>query len=116
MVHFHVRVEFKREAIYKTARLILADAICFFVTLLKCIIMTTHEFIEINPKIMMGKPIIKGARITVEQILESLSESNSIDEVLQAHPHLTKDHVHAALSFAAKSIRGDEIILYRNNF
>jgi len=45
----------------------------------------------------------------VEQILESLSESNSIDEVLQAHPHLTKDQVHAALSFAAQSIRGDEI-------
>jgi hypothetical protein len=48
-------------------------------------------------------------RITVEQMLESLSESNSIDEVLQAHPHLTKNQVHAALSFAAQSIRGDEI-------
>jgi uncharacterized protein (DUF433 family) len=71
--------------------------------------MTRYQDIEINPKIMMGKPIIKGTRITVEQILESLSESNSIDEVLQAHPHLTKDQVHAALSFAAQSIRGDEI-------
>jgi uncharacterized protein (DUF433 family) len=69
----------------------------------------TSQHIEINPKIMMGKPIIRGTRITVEQILESLSESNSIDEVLQAHPHLTKDQVHAALSFAAQSIRGDEI-------
>jgi len=58
---------------------------------------------------MMGKPVIKGTRITVEQILENLSESNSIDDVLLAHPHLTKDQVHAALSFAAQSIRGDEI-------
>jgi uncharacterized protein (DUF433 family) len=70
--------------------------------------MITSQRIEINPKVMMGKPIIRGTRITVEQILESLSESNSIDEVLQAHPHLTKDQVHAALSFAAQSIRGDE--------
>ena len=71
--------------------------------------MSAYKYIEINPKIMMGKPIIKGTRITVEQILENLSESNSIDEVLQAHPHLTKEQVHAALSFAAQSIRGDEI-------
>jgi uncharacterized protein (DUF433 family) len=73
--------------------------------------MVTHQFIEINPKIMLGKPVIKGTRITVEQILESLSESNSIDEILQAYPHLTKDDVHAALSFAAQSIRGDEIYM-----
>ena len=70
---------------------------------------SSYQHIEINPKIMMGKPVIRGTRITVEQILENLSESNSIDDVLLAHPHLTKDQVHAALSFAAQSIRGDEI-------
>ena len=69
----------------------------------------SYLHIEVNPKIMMGKPVIKGTRITVEQILENLSESNSIDDVLLAHPHLTKEQVHAALSFAAQSIRGDEI-------
>jgi uncharacterized protein (DUF433 family) len=68
-----------------------------------------NKYIEINPKIMMGKPIIKGTRITVEQILEQLSVSNSIEEVFQSHPHLSKDQVHAALAFAAESIRGDEI-------
>lgn len=71
--------------------------------------LSSYQHIEINPKIMMGKPVIKGTRVTVEQILENLSESNSIDDVLVAHPHLTKDQVHAALSFAAQSIRGDEI-------
>ena len=70
---------------------------------------SSYQHIEVNPKIMMGKPVIKGTRITVEQILENLSESNSIDDVLLSHPHLTKDQVHAALSFAAQSIRGDEI-------
>jgi len=71
--------------------------------------MTTSGLIEINPRIMMGKPIIKGTRITVEQVLESLSETTSIENVLKAHPHLTEDQIHAALAFAAQSIRGDEV-------
>jgi uncharacterized protein (DUF433 family) len=71
--------------------------------------MANHQFIEINPKIMMGKPVIKGTRITVEQILENLSESSSIDGVLEVHPHLKREQVHAALAFAAQSMRGDEI-------
>jgi len=56
--------------------------------------------VEINPKIMMEKPIIKGPRNTIEQVLESLSENTSIDNVLKAHPHLTQDQIQAALSFA----------------
>jgi uncharacterized protein (DUF433 family) len=71
--------------------------------------MDTNYYIEINPRIMVGKPIIRGTRITVEQILEKLSTGDSIEEILQAHPHLTKDQIHAALAFAAQSIRGDEI-------
>ena len=71
--------------------------------------MSVSELIEINPKIMMGKPIIKGTRITVEQVLEILSENKSIDNVLKAHPHLNQDQIQAALSFAAQSIRGDEV-------
>jgi uncharacterized protein (DUF433 family) len=58
---------------------------------------------------MMGEPIIKGTRITVEQILENLSERNSKDDVLVAHLHLSKVNIHAALAFAAQSLRGDEI-------
>jgi uncharacterized protein (DUF433 family) len=71
--------------------------------------MDINYYIEINPRIMVGKPIIRGTRITVEQILEKLSTGDSIEEILQAHPHLTKDQIHAALAFAAQSIRGDEI-------
>lgn len=64
--------------------------------------MNTAQYIEVDPKIMMGKPVVKGTRITVEQILEQLSVSNSMEELLQAHPHLTKDQIQAALAFAAK--------------
>jgi uncharacterized protein (DUF433 family) len=71
--------------------------------------MSIPQHIEINPRIMMGKPVIRGTRITVEQILENLSANESIDAVLKAHPHLTKDQIHAALAFAAESLRGDEI-------
>ncbi len=45
--------------------------------------MTTDQYIEVNPKIMMGKPVIKKTRVKVEQILENLSVSNAIDEVLR---------------------------------
>jgi uncharacterized protein (DUF433 family) len=71
--------------------------------------MTFIQHIDINPKIMMGKPVIKGTRITIEQILEELSSCDSIEDILIAHPHLSKEQVHAALAFAAQSIRGDEI-------
>ena len=69
-----------------------------------------NQYIEINPKIMMGKPVIKGTRITVEQVLENLAANSSIEDVLTAHPHLTKEQIHAALTFAAESLRGDEIL------
>lgn len=69
-----------------------------------------QQYIEINPKIMMGKPVIKGTRVTVEQILENLSANSTIDAVLAAHPHLTRDQVHAALAFAAQTLRGDEFL------
>jgi uncharacterized protein (DUF433 family) len=71
--------------------------------------MEINQYIEFNPKVMMGKPIIKGTRITVEQILEQLSVTYSIELVLQSHPHFTKDQIQAALAFAAETIRGDEI-------
>ena len=67
--------------------------------------MEINQYIEVDPKIMMGKPVIKGTRITVEQILEQLSVTNSIEAVLQSYPHLTKDQVKAALSFAAGTVR-----------
>jgi uncharacterized protein (DUF433 family) len=45
--------------------------------------MDLQQYIEINPRIMMGKPILKGTRITVEQILEELSANSSIPEILK---------------------------------
>jgi uncharacterized protein (DUF433 family) len=57
--------------------------------------------IEVNPKVMLGKPVIKGTRITVELILEELSAGKTVDDLLKAYPRLTKASIQAALAFAA---------------
>lgn len=58
------------------------------------------EFIEINPKIMLGKPVIKGTRITVEHIISMLAQGISIDEILQEYRGLTKQEILACLQYA----------------
>ena len=63
-----------------------------------------------DPAIMMGKPVVAGTRITVELILEKLAAGESVEQLLQAHPRLTKAAVLTALEFAARALRAD--VLY----
>ena len=63
--------------------------------------------IEANPAVMMGKPVVAGTRITVELILEKLGAGETIDQLLEAHPRLTRERVLAALDFAAQVLRAD---------
>lgn len=65
------------------------------------------QWIVSDPKIMMGKPVIAGARITVELILEKLSAGETIEQILEAHPHLTREAILAALAFARDALRAD---------
>lgn len=65
--------------------------------------------IEVNPKVMLGKPVIKGTRITVEMILEELSAGKTADDLAEAFPRLTKEDVWAALAFAADALKGDRV-------
>lgn len=67
------------------------------------------EKIEINPKVMLGKPVIKGTRITVELILEELSAGKSIDDLLIAYPRLDNGGIMAALAFAADALKGEKV-------
>ena len=60
------------------------------------------ERIVVNPGIMLGKPVVKGTRITVESILEKLSTGATIEELLDAHPRLTRESIQAAIEYAAK--------------
>ena len=72
--------------------------------------MNYRERITLNQDIMLGKPIIKGTRITVELILKKLSEGMTIDEMLSAYPHLKKEDILAALSYSADVISKEELI------
>jgi uncharacterized protein (DUF433 family) len=68
-----------------------------------------ENLIEINPKVMLGKPVIKGTRITVELILEKLGAGESIEQILEAHPRLTRSDIYAALQYALKTVKNEEI-------
>lgn len=70
----------------------------------------SHTRIEINPKIMFGKPIIQGTRITVEHILRKVAGGMTIEEILKDHPVLTTDDIYAAVAFAADYLAQEDII------
>ncbi len=65
------------------------------------------ERITSNPKILGGKPIIQGTRISVEFILNLLASDVSEAEILKDYPHLTKEDIHACLRYAAKSCKNE---------
>lgn len=67
------------------------------------------NFIEVNPQIMLGKPVIKGTRITVEQILEELSIGKTIIDLQKAYPNLQAEQIQASLAFAADALKGERI-------
>lgn len=60
-----------------------------------------HPRISQNPEVMVGKPVIRGTRITVELILRRLSEGWSEDMILDQYPHLQREDIRAAEAFAA---------------
>lgn len=71
----------------------------------------TTDRIEINPHVMMGKPVIRGTRITVELILRKLADGATEDELTDAYPRLTRTDIRAAIRYAADTIAHEEIIL-----
>ncbi|MEM2146035.1 MAG: DUF433 domain-containing protein [Candidatus Jordarchaeaceae archaeon] len=68
------------------------------------------EDIIVDPNIMAGKPIIKGTRIPVDAILRRIAEGMTIAEILEEYPNLTKEKVKAALEYAERIVRGEDII------
>jgi uncharacterized protein (DUF433 family) len=72
-------------------------------------VMKRYDRIEINPNIMFGKPVIKGTRVTVEQILRKLAGGMTVEEIITDHPHLRKEDILAAQEFAADYLADEEI-------
>jgi uncharacterized protein (DUF433 family) len=67
-----------------------------------------HDRIEMNPRILLGKPVIKGTRISVELLLQMLSEGASEDEILDGYPHLAREDIRAAVAYAADVVAHEE--------
>ncbi len=65
--------------------------------------------IEINPKVLLGKPVIRGTRIPVELVLRKLAEGATQADLLDAYPSLTADDIKAVLAYAADSIAHEEV-------
>jgi uncharacterized protein (DUF433 family) len=66
--------------------------------------------IVVNPKIMLGKPVIRGTRITVELILEKLAADIPVEEILEDYPRLSREDVLAALAYARHALGTEEIL------
>jgi uncharacterized protein (DUF433 family) len=67
--------------------------------------------IEVNPNVMLGKPVIQGTRIPVEIIVRKLGEGATEADLLDAYPRLTQEDIRAALAYAADSLAHEEILL-----
>jgi uncharacterized protein (DUF433 family) len=72
--------------------------------------MDYKDFIESSVDIMLGKPVIKGTRITVSLVLTKLSEGASVQDIITAYPNLTEASVNAVLAYAADVISNEMII------
>jgi len=69
-----------------------------------------QDRIEINPKIMAGKPVIRGTRIPVDMILRKLGAGRTTEEIIADHPHITVDDIRAAQAFAADYIVDERLV------
>ncbi|HAX48176.1 MAG TPA: DUF433 domain-containing protein [Ignavibacteria bacterium] len=67
------------------------------------------EHIESNPKVMFGKPVIKGTRIPVDLILEKLSLGENIDQLLKSYPSIKIESIYACLKFASESVKNEVV-------
>jgi uncharacterized protein (DUF433 family) len=73
--------------------------------------MDWQQHIERVPGVMLGKPIFRGTRITVEFVLERLAQGAKPEDLVQSHPPLTLDQVKAALAYAVSVVRQDELLM-----
>ena len=72
--------------------------------------MNWQDRIAIDPKVLVGKPVIRGTRIAVEFLMELLAEGWTYDKILANYPQLTADDIHAALHYAAATLKDEQVI------
>jgi uncharacterized protein (DUF433 family) len=72
--------------------------------------MNWKDHIEVNPAVLVGKPIIKGTRISVELILDRMADGWTMEDVLTSYPHISREDVLAALSFASELFKEETFV------
>ncbi len=72
--------------------------------------MDITQYINSDPKVMLGKPVIKGTRITVELLLTKLSEGFTADDLIEIYPNIKENDVKACIAYAAQVIQSEQII------
>ena len=72
--------------------------------------MTMTDRIEVNPNVLLGKPVIRGTRISVELLLRKLSEGAREADLLDAYPRLTREDIQAAIGYAADTLAHEETV------
>lgn len=72
--------------------------------------MNYTDYIESDARVMIGKPVIKGTRITVATVLKKLSEGATVPQLLEAYPTLTETSIQAVLAYASDVI-GNEVVI-----
>lgn len=74
-----------------------------------------QDRIIVDPEILVGKPVVKGTRVSVELVLEHLAANPDVQTLLKAYPRLTLEDVKACLEYAQALVAGEEIYLMPSN-
>lgn len=69
--------------------------------------MDYKDYIQRTPNVLLGKPVIKGTRISVELIMRKLAEGYTIEDLLKSYPHLSKKQIQAVFEYAADMIANE---------
>jgi uncharacterized protein (DUF433 family) len=73
--------------------------------------MDWRERIEINPNVLVGKPIIKGTRISVEFVVDLLGRGWTTDQILREYDHVTATDIQACLAYASEMLKSERVYL-----
>ena len=73
--------------------------------------MLLTDYVEMKLDVMLGKPVIRGTRITVELIMRKMSEGATVESILEAYPHLTREGVLGAVDYAYRAVAHEELVV-----
>jgi uncharacterized protein (DUF433 family) len=71
--------------------------------------MDWHERIVVDPKILVGKPVIKGTRIAVELVIDLMARGYSREQILTQYDHITAEDIQACLAYASETLRSERV-------